>query len=89
MTQLSVILITKDEEAVIRRCLESVAWADEIVVVDSGSSDGTLDICREFGAKVHVTEDWPGHGPQRNRAIDRSSGEWLLAMDADEWVSPE
>lgn len=86
---LSVIVITKDEEAVIRRCLESVAWADEIVVVDSGSSDRTLDICREFGAKVHVTEDWPGPGPQRNRAIDRSSGEWLLALDADEWVSAE
>ncbi|MGH8655200.1 MAG: glycosyltransferase family 2 protein [Gammaproteobacteria bacterium] len=89
MTGLSVIVITKDEEAVIRRCLGSVAWADEIVVVDSGSSDRTLDICRELGAQVHVTEDWPGHGPQRNRAIDWSSGEWLLAMDADEWVSPE
>ncbi len=86
---LSVIVITKDEEAVIQRCLESVAWTDEIVVVDSGSSDRTLDICREFGAKVHVTEDWPGPGPQRNRAIDGSSGEWLLALDADEWVSPE
>ncbi len=89
MTGLSVIVITKDEEAVIRRCLGSVAWADEIVVVDSGSSDRTLDICRELGAKVHVTEDWPGHGPQRNRAIDWSNGEWLLAMDADEWVSSE
>lgn len=89
MTGLSVIVITKDEEAVIRRCLGSVAWADEIVVVDSGSSDRTLDICRELGAQVHVTEDWPGHGPQRNRAIDWSSGEWLLAMDADEWVSPK
>ena len=67
---LSVIVITKNEEAVIRRCLESVAWADEIVVVDSGSTDRTPDICRELGAKVQVTADWPGFGPQKNRALD-------------------
>jgi glycosyltransferase involved in cell wall biosynthesis len=86
---LSVVVITKNEEAVIRRCLQSVAWADQIVVVDSGSSDRTLDICRELGAKVYATADWPGPGPQRNRAIDRSNGEWVLALDADEWVSDE
>jgi glycosyltransferase involved in cell wall biosynthesis len=83
---LSVIVITKDEEAMIRRCLESVAWADEIVVVDSGSMDRTLDICRELAVKVHMTPDWPGPGPQRNRAIDLASGDWMLALDADEWV---
>jgi glycosyltransferase involved in cell wall biosynthesis len=87
--KLSVVVITKDEEAVIRRCLESVAWADEIVVVDSGSTDRTLDICRELGAKVHVTSDWPGPGPQRNRAIDLAGGEWILALDADEWVTDD
>jgi glycosyltransferase involved in cell wall biosynthesis len=84
---LSVIVITKNEETVIRRCLESVAWADEIVVVDSGSTDRTAAICAELGAKVHVTADWPGPGPQRNRAIERSSGDWVLALDADEWVT--
>ena len=86
--KLSVVIITKNEEAVIARCLESVAWADEIVVVDSGSTDRTLDICRGLGAKVHVTPDWPGPGTQRNRAIDLSSGDWVLALDADEWVPP-
>ena len=81
---LSAIVITKNEEAMIRRCLQSVAWADEIVVVDSGSTDATPQICRELGAKVHVTADWPGPGPQRNRAIDWSSGDWVLALDADD-----
>ena len=71
--KLSVVVITKNEEAVIARCLESVAWADEIVVVDSGSTDRTVDICRGLGAKVHVTPDWPGPGPQRNRGIDLSA----------------
>ena len=86
---LSAIVITKNEEAMIRRCLQSVAWADEIVVVDSGSTDATPQICRELGANVHVTADWPGPGPQRNRAIDWSSGDWVLALDADEWVTDE
>ena len=84
--KLSVVVITKNEEAVIGRCLESVSWADERIVVDSGSTDRTLEICRGLGAQVHVTPDWPGPGPQRNRAIDLSSGEWILALDADEWV---
>jgi glycosyltransferase involved in cell wall biosynthesis len=86
---LSVIVITKNGEATIRRCLASVAWADEIVVLDSGSTDRTLEISRELGAAVHVTPDWPGCGPQRNRAIERTRGEWLLALDQDEWASPE
>jgi len=59
------------------------------VVMDSGSTDATVEICRELGAKVHVTADWPGPGPQRNRAIDASSGDWVLALDADEWVTSE
>ena len=86
--KLSVVVITKNEEAVIARCLESVAWADEIVVVDSGSTDRTVEICRGLGAKVHVTPDWPGPGPQRNRGIDLSAGDWILMLDADEWVPP-
>ncbi|MCC7483968.1 MAG: glycosyltransferase family 2 protein [Burkholderiales bacterium] len=87
--KLSVIVITKNGGATIRRCLESVAWADEIVVVDSGSTDGTLAICRELGAAVHVTPDWPGHGPQKNRALERACGDWVLSLDHDEWVTPE
>ena len=86
---LSVIIITKNAGATIRRCVESVAWADEIVVVDSGSTDDTQDICRELGAKVIVTTDWPGFGAQKNRALDASSGDWIFSIDADEWVTPE
>ena len=85
---LSVIVITKDEEAAIARTLDSVAWADEIVVVDSGSADRTVEIARERGAKVVVTQDWPGFGPQKNRALDLATGDWVLSLDADEWLTP-
>lgn len=85
---ISVILITKNEAALIRQALDSVAWADEIVVVDSGSTDGTVEICREYTDKVFVT-DWPGFGPQKNRALDHATGDWVLSIDADEQVTPE
>jgi glycosyltransferase involved in cell wall biosynthesis len=84
---LSVILIAKDEEACIARALRSVDWADEIVVVDSGSTDRTVDIARELGAKVTVTADWPGFGAQKNRALDLATRDWVLSLDADEWLS--
>lgn len=86
--KLSVILITMNEEGFVRTCLESVAWADEIIVVDSGSTDSTTDICREYTDRILMT-DWPGPGAQRNRAIDMATGDWILALDADEWVTPE
>jgi glycosyltransferase involved in cell wall biosynthesis len=86
---LSVIIIAKNAEATIRRCLESVAWADEIVVVENGSADRTADICRESGATVRQTPDWPGFGPQKNRALDLARGDWVLSLDTDEWVTPE
>ena len=86
---LSVIVITKNEEAVIQRCLGSVQWADEIVVVDSGSTDRTRKIAEALNAKTYVTLDWQGPGPQRNRAIAYATKDWILALDADEWVSPE
>ena len=89
MTKLSVILITHNEAANIAACLESVAWADEIVVVDSGSSDETVAICGRYSAKVQVTSDWPGFGPQKNRAVGLATGDWLLSIDADERVTPE
>lgn len=88
MDKLSVIIITKNEAANIRSCLESVAWADEIIVVDSGSTDTTVDICRELGAKVFV-HDWEGFGAQKNRALDHATCPWVLSIDADERVTPE
>jgi len=86
--RLSVVIITKNEQASIRRCLESVKWADEIIVLDSGSTDDTVSICREYTAHVHQT-DWPGFGPQKNRALEQATGDWVLSLDADEWVTPE
>lgn len=85
---LSVIIITKDEADRIERCLESVApLADEIIVVDSGSRDGTLDIVRRYTDKVFVT-DWPGYGLQKQRALEHATCEWVLSIDADEALSP-
>jgi glycosyltransferase involved in cell wall biosynthesis len=88
MTRLAVTVITKNEENFIRTCLESVAWADEIIIVDSGSTDKTLDICREFTDKI-TSADWPGPGEQRNRAARQAASDWILALDADEYVTPE
>jgi glycosyltransferase involved in cell wall biosynthesis len=88
MTQrLSVAIITRNEEANIRRTLESVKWADEIVVVDSGSTDGTVAICREYTDKV-IHQDWLGFSRQKNLAIERTTGDWVLSLDADEPVEP-
>ncbi len=91
MTQprLSVILITKNEAHNIEDCLRSVqGLADEIVVVDSGSSDGTAELAQRLGAQVTVTPDWPGFGVQKGRALARATGQWVLSLDADERVSP-
>lgn len=86
---LSVVVITLNEAAQITRCLESVAWADECIVLDSGSDDGTVDLARSLGAKVHRSEDWPGFGRQKNRALLHACGDWILSLDADECVTPE
>jgi glycosyltransferase involved in cell wall biosynthesis len=82
------VVITLDEEAHIRRCLESVAWADEIIVVDAESRDKTVQIAREFTDRV-ISRPWPGFAAQKNFALDQSTAEWLLSLDADEAVSPE
>lgn len=89
MPSLSVIIITKNEAANVRDCLLSVAWADEIIVVDSGSTDDTVRICKEAGVQVYTHPDWPGFGPQKNRALGYASKDWVLSIDADERVTPE
>lgn len=85
---LSVILITKNEAANVAGCLASVAFADEWIVVDAGSTDNTAQIAREHGATVIVTDDWPGFGVQKNRALAAARGRWVLSIDADERVTP-
>ena len=85
---LSVIIITKNEAHNIRACLESVSWADEIIVVDSGSADDTVAIAREFTPHVYQ-HDWPGFGAQKNRALSYASKDWVLSLDADERVTHE
>jgi glycosyltransferase involved in cell wall biosynthesis len=89
MKKLSVIIITKNEAHNIRACLESVNWADEIIVVDSGSTDETAAIAQEFTPHVYNSYDWPGFGAQKNRALDYATGDWVLSLDADERVTPE
>lgn len=81
--KLSVAIITFNEEHNIGRTLESVKWADEIVVVDSGSTDRTCEIARQFGAKV-IMEPWRGFAAQKNFAIEQCPGDWILSLDADE-----
>ena len=88
-TGLSVVIIARDEEDSIGEALESVKWADEVIVVDSGSTDRTVEIARARGAKVLVTSDWPGFGAQKNRALDQATRAWVLSIDADERVTPE
>ncbi len=89
MPRLSLIVISKNEEAAIARCLRSANFADEIVVVDHGSTDKTVEIARALGARVIVTPDWPGFGPQKNRALQAATGDWILSLDADEWIEPQ
>jgi glycosyltransferase involved in cell wall biosynthesis len=85
---LSVILIVKNEAPNVASCLESVAWADEIIVLDSGSADETVAICRQYTPHVYET-DWPGFGVQKQRALEKARGDWVLSIDADEIVTPE
>jgi len=86
---LSVTVITKNEADRLDACLESVHnWADEIIVLDSGSTDNTVEIAKRYTNKVYVT-DWPGYGPQKQRALEKAQCEWVLSLDADERVTPE
>lgn len=85
---LSVIVIVKNESRVLAECLAAVSWAQEIIVLDSGSTDDTVAIARQGATRVEST-DWPGFGPQKNRALDLATGDWVLSIDADERVTPE
>jgi len=85
---ISVAIITKDEEENIRQCLESVSFAAQIIIVDSGSTDATLSIAGEFGCEIY-SEEWRGFGPQKQFAIEKCVYPWILVLDADEWVTPK
>ncbi|MFA0125833.1 glycosyltransferase family 2 protein, partial [Vibrio sp. 10N.261.48.A2] len=86
---LSVIVITKNEEDRIETCLKSVVdIADELVVLDSGSTDATVEICQKYTDNVTIT-DWPGFGKQKQRALDKATCDWVLSIDADEALDEE
>lgn len=85
--RLSVVVVTRDEEERIRTCLESVAWADELIVVDAESQDKTAAIARELTDHVLV-RPWPGFALQKNFGLEQARGAWILSLDADETVSP-
>lgn len=86
---ISGIVIVKNEEARIGRCLESMHWLDEIVVVDSGSTDGTREICTHYDKVRFFSHEWEGFGRQKNIALQAAVGEWVLSVDADELVTSE
>ncbi len=88
MSSLSVIVITKNEERNIEDCLNSVCWTHEIVVVDGGSDDKTLELARKFTSKVFV-KPWEGYGASKNFALEHCTGDWVLWLDADERVTDE
>ena len=86
MPKLTVTVITRDEAHHLEAALESVRWADEIVVVDSGSTDGTVEIARRFTGNI-VVREWPGYAAQKQFASTLASNDWILSIDADERVS--
>ncbi len=84
---LSVIIITRNESANIVACIESVAFADEVIVLDGQSTDDTVSLAQNLGAKVFIADSWEGFGPQKNKALGFASHDWVLSLDADERVS--
>ena len=83
------VIITRDEARTLPACLASLSWCDEIVVLDCGSTDATVELARTAGARVEVTPDWPGFGPQKNRALQLARSDWVLSIDADERVDAD
>lgn len=88
LASLSVIIISHNEAHNIQACLRCVAFADEVVVLDSGSTDDTVQLARAMSASVSTSPDWPGFGIQKNRALALASSDWVLSIDADERVTP-
>jgi glycosyltransferase involved in cell wall biosynthesis len=88
MHPISAALITYNEELNIAEALQSLSWADEIVVVDSGSKDATLDICRRYTDRI-LHRDWTGYADQKNFAVEQAKNDWIFSLDADERPSPE
>lgn len=88
MHTISAVLIVKNEAANLESCLATLDWVDEIIVLDSGSTDDTLDIATRHGAKVFSSTEWPGFGIQRQHAQQHASCEWVLMLDADERITP-
>jgi glycosyltransferase involved in cell wall biosynthesis len=86
--RLSGVVIAQDEQRDLPRCLRSLGFCDELVVVDGGSHDGTVEEARKSGARV-VENPWPGYAEQRRFALAQTSGDYVLSLDADEWVSDE
>jgi (heptosyl)LPS beta-1,4-glucosyltransferase len=86
---LSVVMIAKNEAELLTDCLQSVAWADEIIVLDSGSTDGSVALAESLGAKVFTHTDWQGFGKQRQKAQSYATQEYVLMIDADERVTPQ
>lgn len=89
LASLSVIVITKNEAHNIAECLQSVLFADQLVVLDSGSTDDTVKIAEKMGAHTIQSADWSGFGVQKNRALALASGDWVLSIDADERLTPK
>ncbi len=87
--KLSAILVTRNESKKIRRCLESIRWIDEIVIVDQSSEDDTVKICKEFTDKVYIESNKGFCEPDRPVALSKTSNEWILYLDADEEVTPQ
>jgi (heptosyl)LPS beta-1,4-glucosyltransferase len=88
VSALAAIVITKNEEQNIRRCLDTVRWADEIIVVDANSTDRTVEIAKEYTGKVYI-RPWDGYGAAKNFGLTQCASEWVFWLDADERVTPE
>jgi glycosyltransferase involved in cell wall biosynthesis len=88
VTRLSIIIVARNEAANIVDCVRSARFADQVVVLDSASTDDTAALARAEGAQVIVTPDWPGYGPQNNRGIAAATGDWFFSLDADERITP-
>lgn len=89
MNKISAVIITKNEEMNIERCLNSLAWVDEIVILDTGSTDKTTEICKAFGTKVFHLDNWQGFGQAKHFAVSLAQNDWIISLDADEVVTSD